>query len=285
MKSWLRLIRPHHWIKNAFILMPIPFALKAGAQLDIGPFLLGLASFSLLSSAVYAFNDLVDAEADRLHPKKRHRPVASGAVSVPAAAACAGLCILTGLGLAWMTRRNSVLAIALVYLACNAVYSLWAKRVAPLDVFLLAVGFLARVLFGCALLSVSPSGWLLLCTFSLALFLGFGKRHGDLALGLDQTHRPSLSGYTRQFLTQAMCIMAATVTVSYALYCIESGMLMPGREMASLPFVVYAVLYYLRLAQREDMAESHVELALKSRVLQVCGAAWAAAVMWSIGMW
>ena len=135
---------------------------------------------------------------------------------------------------------------------------MWPTTLAPstsrcLDVFLLSSGFVIRVLLGCALVSAPPSTWLLLCTTTLALFLGFAKRRADLKEGLDHHHRPSLRGYSMSFLDQAMAICAGVAILSYALYSIEAKVLLPGREMASMPFVAYGILNYLRMADVEDV--------------------------------
>ena len=204
-----------------FVLLPVPFALKAGAHFATVPFLLGLAGFCLVNSAVYTLNDLFDAEADRLHPAKRHRPIAAGKVSERAAAVQTIVLLLAGLSLCSATANPSVPAIVLAYVAINMAYNLGAKHVALLDVFLLSSGFVIRVLLGCALVSASPSPWLLLCTSSLALFLGFTKRRADLTEELDLDHRPSLGGYSKGFLDQAVSISAGVAVLAYALYCIE----------------------------------------------------------------
>ena len=280
-----RLARPTDWIKNVFVLAPVPFAIAAGAEFRLVPFALGLLGFCLINSAVYTLNDLLDIEADRLHPRKRSRPIAAGQVSATAAAIQIGGLSLFGLGLCLATGKMPAVWMVLVYFAVNAVYSLGAKHVAVLDVFLLSSGFVIRVLLGCALLSAAPSPWLLLCTSSLALLLGFTKRRADLAAGLDGNHRPSLRGYSRAFLDQAITISAGVVLLSYALYTIESSVLVKSRAMASMPFVAYGVFNYLRLANVENEGDSPVDIAYNSRSSQLCAAGWIIAVTWSLGMW
>ena len=283
LKNLLELSRPKHWIKNVFVFMPLPFAVASGtAQLDAGRFLLGLFGFCLANSAVYAFNDVYDAERDRLHPKKRRRPVASGRVSVKAALAWCLALALTGAALAYLSGSFRALVIVLVYLALNAFYCLRGKHIALLDVFLLSSGFVLRVLLGCALVAVSASNWLLLCSSALALFLALAKRWGDLTKGLAVEHRPSLAGYNREFLHQAMGIMTAITLISYALYCMEGEVLRPGREFASLPFVVFGVLEYLRKVHVQEDGGSPVETLLSSPALILCGAGWTAAAIWSV---
>ncbi len=282
----VRLARPADWVKNVFVLIPVPFALadasQAGVRLDLLTFTLGLAGFCLVNSAVYTLNDLFDAEADRLHPKKQFRPIAAGQISATAALMLFGVLLLLGMGASAATGKLAVVTMFLVYLAVNVVYSLGAKHLALLDVFLLSSGFVIRVLLGCALVDARPSAWLLLCTSSLAFFLGFTKRRADLTAGLDSSHRPSLRGYSRVFLDQATTICAGVALLSYALYSINSEILAEGREMASMPFVAYGIRDYLRLADLENAGGSPVDIAFSSRSSQLCALGWIAAIAWSL---
>jgi len=281
----LRLARPADWIKNVFVVVPVPFAVKAGASLEVIPFLLGLAGFCLINSAAYTLNDLCDADADRLHPQKKNRPVAAGYVSPKTAALESLVLFALGMALCVATAKVAVIMLVLVYAGINVFYSLGAKSVALLDVFLLSSGFVIRVLLGCALVEASPSAWLILCASSLALFLGFTKRRADLLAGLDADHRASLRGYNRAFLDQAMAITAGVALLSYALYSIDSRVLIEGREMAPIPFVAYGILNYLRLAQTDHAGGSPVKIALTSRSSQICALGWIVAVTWSLGLW
>lgn len=286
--SLIALSRPRHWVKNALVLMPVPFAVASGAHLDAAVFAVGLGGFCLMNSAVYALNDSLDAAADRSHPDKQGRPVAAGSLSAGGARLWSLALVAAGLALAWATRRPGVPALFLVYLAANLLYSLRGRQVALVDVFLLSSGYVIRVLLGCALVQARASNWLLLCTSTLALFLALAKRRADLALGLDARHRPSLSGYSPGFLDQAMVSMLAASLMAYALYCIEGGVLSrlaPGREFATLPFVVFGGLEYLRLVHARGAGGSPVDVLLSSPRLLLCGAGWVAAALWSVGLW
>jgi 4-hydroxybenzoate polyprenyltransferase len=297
----IRLARPKHWVKNVFVLLPVPFAVAAkiaspvpnaaafytGAFLQETwlSFLCGFFGFCLLNSSIYTLNDLFDARADIHHPVKRHRPVASGLVPVWAAALQSILLCACGMLLCLAANKSGTVAIAITYLMVNIAYNMGAKHVALLDVFLLSSGFVLRVLLGCALVSAYPSAWLLLCTSSLALFLGFAKRRADLKVGLDHKHRPSLRGYSLPFLDQAISVCAGTAVLSYALYSIEAKVLLEHREMASMPFVVFGILNYLRMADVEGTGGSPVEIALHSVSTQICVLGWAISVTWSLGLW
>jgi 4-hydroxybenzoate polyprenyltransferase len=280
-----QLARPKDWIKNLFVVVPVPFAIRAGSRFELYPFVCGLCGFCLVNSAVYTFNDLLDATADRLHPQKRNRPLAAGTVPLKAAVMQIAVLLLAGMGLCLATGKPAAVTIALLYVLINVVYCLGAKHLALLDVFFLSSGFVIRVLLGCALVTAAPSAWLLLCTSALSLFLGFAKRRADLGAGVDSNHRPSLRNYSQSFLDHAMTICAGVALLSYALYSIESKVLWPGREMASMPFVAYGILDYLRLADTENAGGSPVEIAFTSRSSQICAVGWAVAVTWSLGLW
>lgn len=285
LKHLVRLARPRDWAKSVFILLPVPFALRAGqGHLDPLLFATGVLGFCLASSGVYAFNDVRDAAADRLHPTKRKRPVASGAVPERVALAWGAGLVLAGLALSAVTGRMAELALVVVYLVLNAFYTLGAKNVPLVDVFLLASGFLIRVLVGCALIGAPPSSWLLLCTVWIALFLAFGKRRADLTRGTGAEDRPRRLGYTTGFLDHAMGIAAGIAMLAYSLYGHETGAFVAGRELASLPFVAFGFLHVLRVAHLDELRDAPVDLAFRSRALQLCGAGWALATAWSLGL-
>ncbi len=278
------LLRPHHWVKNAFVLVPLPFAMATGATPRWSAVALGTLGMCLASSAVYALNDAADAEQDRLHPDKSDRPVASGRVSVGMARILAGCLAAGGLALAALSSSATAASLIATYLLLNVVYSHGAKNVPLVDVFIVSAGFVLRVLLGCALADVTPSSWLLLCSSTLALFLALSKRRGDCARGIGSEHRPSLSGYSLGFLDQATSISAGMAILSYCLYCIEAGVLVVGREFASMPFVLFGVLDYLRISALRPEHTFPVDVFLSSRALLVAGLGWVAAILWSLGL-
>lgn len=282
LSALFELARPKHWVKNVFVFMPVPFALAAGAILDPRSFIFGVAGFCLGNSAVYAFNDAFDAERDRKHETKRLRPVASGRVSVTLALIFSAALLVGGFLLTSFSGREEAIVILAAYVFLNVIYSWWGKHIALVDVFLLSSGFVLRVLLGCALLGVMASSWLLLCSSGLALFLALAKRRADLAKGLGGEHRPSLRGYDLPYLDQAMGITAAMTLMSYALYCMEATVLIPGREFATLPFVVFGVLDYLRICHVRKTGGSPVDLLLSSPTIMACGAGWVASTLWSV---
>lgn len=283
-RDLLHLSRIPHWVKNVFVLMPLPFAAAAGAKIEPWSFLMGLLGFCLASSAVYAFNDAQDAARDRLHPSKRERPVASGRISPALARVWAAGLLAASFGLTAASGHAEAVVVTALYVALNALYSFGAKHLPVVDVFLLASYYMLRVMLGCALVEVVPSNWLLLCTGALALFLALAKRRADIEMGLHSDHRPVLDGYTLGYLDQSMAVMAGTTLIAYALYCREATVMVPGREFATLPLVVFVVLEYLRLVHVKGEGGSPVDLLWRSPLLVACGMGWVATALWSVGL-
>lgn len=277
-------LRPLQWSKSLFVLLPVPFAVAAGAAWSPGAVLGGAAGFALVTSAVYLVNDLVDRARDRRHPVKRHRPLASGALSpgralVLALAVGGGGAALLG---ACAPPEASIWPLLLGYLSLQAAYSGGLKHVALLDAFVLSGGYVLRVLLGCALLEVDPSPWLLLCSSTLALFLAFAKRRGDLAEGLDESHRPSLAGYDRRFLDLAMSIAAGAALLSYALYTLDAPALRADRALAGVPFVALGILEYLRRCLVLGEGAEPVRTALGAPVMWLAGLGYTLATAWGL---
>ncbi len=217
-------LRPHQWVKNLFVLAPLVFSKHLLEQAFLVRSALAVAAFCALSGAVYAFNDIKDVEADRVHPTKRHRPIAAGQLSERAALILAGAlaasALLTCVLLSWQTG-----AWAAAYLTVNLSYSLWLKHVAFVDVALIASGFIARVGAGGAAIAVTPSRWLLVCTGLLATYLAMGKRAHELSAaardGRDATTtRAALAGYRPSWLRLGMFVLGVATATAYVLYTI-----------------------------------------------------------------
>ena len=241
----------------------------------------GLFSFCLAASAVYALNDAQDAERDRAHEEKRHRPIASGRISKPVAYAWSALLGTVSLSLAYATGSSDALLLSVLYLAINIAYSMGAKHVTLLDVFLLSALYLLRVLLGCALLGVEPSNWLLLCSYALALFVALAKRRADVVKGWAGS-TAGARGLQREFLDQAIGISACMQIIGYALYSMEAHVLLPTRKFAALPFVVFGVLDYLRVAHVKGGGGSPTDMLLRSPTLIAVGVGWLGATLWSL---
>lgn len=250
----VKLMRPHQWVKNGFVFFGLVFGHAWHLPAMMHSALLAFAAFCLMSSAVYALNDLRDIEQDRLHPVKRLRPLASGALSPVTAALMSGLLSAGALLLAWQVGDT------LVWLLCaygllNLGYSYGLKRVVVLDVFLISAGFMLRLLAGTTGLGIPPSNWLLMCGLLLTLFLGFAKRRAEMMLMEEGggAHRTVLDHYSAALLDQFITITGACAVVAYALYTVdEDTVRIHGTSdlIYTLPFVLYGLFRYLYLLHR-----------------------------------
>ncbi len=247
----LRLVRPAQWVKNVFVFAALVFA----KQFDPDAVLHAVEAFvvfCLLSGSVYAFNDLFDYREDRQHPTKRNRPVASGAISPPAAGVVA--VSLAAFGMFVSLRMPQGFGItALTYLALNFVYTLWGKHRVLLDVILIAVGFVLRALGGAQAVEVEVSAWLVICTFTLCLFLGFGKRRCELATMSNEkatSHRATLASYTPELLTQLLSTTGGIAVITFLLYTLDPHTPSPRSMVFTTPLVVYAIFRYAMVIAR-----------------------------------
>jgi len=252
MPPLIRLLRPHQWLKNGFVFVGLLFGHAWSDPHKPAQALAAFVAFCLLASGIYVINDLIDRERDRLHPQKKSRPLAAGTVSVPAALALAAACFAGGaaivLGVPGMTAWAPWILLA--YVLMNLGYSFGLKHVVILDVFIIAGGFMLRILAGTLGIGIAPSHWLLLCGLMLTLFLGFAKRRAELgALEADASgHRRVLEHYTAPMLDQFIAIAASGTVISYALYTLSAETLaLHGTRglIATVPFVLYGMLRYL----------------------------------------
>jgi 4-hydroxybenzoate polyprenyltransferase len=282
MLALLRLARPKHWVKNGFVAAPLLFARPEPFQQAMGLAAIAVAVFSLLASAIYCFNDVLDAETDRAHPTKRTRPVASGAVA-PGLAVAWGLLLAGGaLALAWWRLPHAFLAIFGAYVVNNALYNAYLKHVAIADVISIATGFVLRLVAGAIAIGVVASSWLLVCSFSLALFLGFGKRRSELALAEQgRAYRKVLEAYTTSTLDSAMSISATLTLMCYMLYTIApetQATHHTANLVYTVPPVFYAMFRFIFKVQAAK-GETPEELLLSDPVMLGSGAAWVGLVV------
>lgn len=272
----IRLLRPHHWLKNGFVFVGLLFGHAWHDPRLVAQALAAFAAFCLLSSAIYVLNDWRDKEQDRLHPHKRRRPLAAGTISPPVALVLGLICLFGG-GLLAMTCAGQAPWIFLAYVMLNVAYSMGMKHVVILDVFIIAAGFMLRILAGTLGLGIAPSHWLLLCGLMLTLFLGFAKRLAELNALQDDSgsHRRVLEHYTEPMLDQFIAITAAGTVISYALYTVsaETVALHGTRAlMLTVPFVLYGMLRYLWRLHRRDGGEDAVrELLTDIHLLMAVG--------------
>ena len=278
MPPFLRLLRPHQWVKNGFVAAPLFFTPEAVTSDGLATVALGIVAFSAVSSAVYVLNDTVDREADRMHPEKRKRPIASGQISVPTALMLMVLLAVIGFGLGfWLPWPFG--AVLAVYAVMNVAYSFKLKQMAILDVMVIALGFVLRVEAGAALIAVAPSVWILICTGLLALFIALAKRRDDLVRALDQSHRSSLAGYTLPFIDTALTAVLGGLLVSYLIYCTDPAVqakLGSTQLYFTAPFVIAGILRYLQIAIVEQRSGNPTMIAITDKFLITAVAGWLA---------
>jgi 4-hydroxybenzoate polyprenyltransferase len=251
----LRLLRPLQWTKNLLVFAALLFARRFGETLEVERALVVFAAFCMASSALYAFNDLMDRQADRRHPRKRLRPVASGAVAPGGAVAAAVTLALLALLLASSATPPARWCLA-SYIALGAAYSVFLKRVVILDVFVVAAGFVLRAAAGGLAIEVEISPWLLVCTMLLALFLAVAKRRSELReAAAPAAHRSVLGDYTPALLDQMIAVTAACTLMAYVLYTFSEQTVRKfpsGLMPLTALFVVFGLFRYLHLIYRKD---------------------------------
>lgn len=282
LKALVKTMRIRQWTKNGFIF----FALIFDKQLfNPEPFVRTLAGFflfCLVSSAVYLYNDIADVEADRNHPEKKFRPIASGQLPLGVAQLSAALLMAVALPLGYLLSPLFSLILA-SYLVINLLYSRWLKHVPILDVLIVSSGFVLRVAAGVALITVERfSPWLYMITILFSLYIGLGKRRAEMNLLAQgaSAHRRVLDGYTIPLLDQYITIVSGMTIVAYSLYTFSAPNLPENHAMMlTIPFVVYGIFRYLQLIQMGHAAGAPDEVALKDRPLQVTVLLWGLAVI------
>jgi 4-hydroxybenzoate polyprenyltransferase len=282
LKGLIKSMRPRQWTKNVFIFAALVFDKQLFVPDPLLRTLAGFALFCLISSAVYIFNDLVDVQADRQHPQKKDRPIASGVLPVGVAWTAGGLLAAVTLVLGYFLSPAFAGVVAL-YLLINILYSVWLKHVPIVDVLIIAAGFVLRVAAGVTLIQVERfSPWLYVVMTLLALFLGFGKRRAELTL-LAQgagSHRKVLDGYTLPLLDQYILIVSSTTVVAYSLYTFSAPNLPANHVMMlTIPFVVYTIFRYLYLIHVENAGGAPEDILLSDRPFQVAMVLWALVVI------
>lgn len=280
----LKLMRPHQYIKNIFIFIPLFFALKitnTGLLLDS---FIAFAAFSMAASSVYILNDYFDIEDDKNHPKKRFRPLASGGVSKKE-----GIIMMILLFVGSMALIScfsfSAAAILLFYVMMNIAYSLYLKHIAILDVTIIAIGFVLRLFMGSVVTGIVLSHWIVIMTFLLALFMALAKRRDDVLIykNTGEKMRRVVDGYSLQFLDIAMAIMASVVIVSYVMYTSSVDVMerMNSQYLyLTALFVIMGVMRYLQIAFVFLDSGSPTQIVLKDRFIQMTLVSWLVSFVW-----
>jgi len=276
----IRLIRPRQWTKNLAVFAALVFAGELN-QLDaLVVSILAFVALCLVSAALYAANDALDAERDRLHPLKRERPVAAGRIRVGQAWAISAVLLVAGLALsAWLGWP--FLACVAAYLGLQLLYIFWLKNVVIVDMIVIALGFTIRAVAGAEVLSVPVSPWLIICTGLLALFLAAAKRrHEILLLGGDGlAHRAVLAEYSAELLDSFMVTISAATIACYALYTFFEGAGPGSSMMLTIPFVLYGVLRYQYLVFSKDVGGRPEDVLLGDRPIILAVVLWAASAV------
>lgn len=283
-RSTLKLIRPHQYIKNFFVFAPLFFA----AQFMNIPLLINSViaffAFSLAASSIYVLNDYLDIEDDKQHPKKKMRPLASGAISKPQAIIIMAIMFFSSIALLLPTSIEA-LGIMLIYVVMNIAYSMRLKHVAVLDVTIIAIGFVLRLFIGSVVTGIPLSSWIVVMTFLLALFMALAKRRDDVLIYLDtgKKMRKVIDGYNLQLVDTAMAIMASVVIVAYITYTTSAEVAArvdsPYLYLTAL-FVILGIMRYLQIAYVHLDSGSPTKIVTRDRFIQLVLAGWLISFTW-----
>lgn len=283
LKYIFKAMRPRQWTKNGFIFAAIVFDRKLLDLVSFERTLVTFILFCLLSSSVYLINDIMDVEADRNHPIKKNRPIASGKLSVRLAIVVGIILLLISLTGAYFLSIGLTIIFA-IYFLLNLAYSKWLKHFPIIDVLVIAACFVLRVAAGVSVIDVQRfSPWLYVVTTLLALYLGFGKRRAEMVVLVPentQSHRKVLSGYSLDLIDQLITIVSSTTIIAYSLYTFSAPNLPANHAMMlTIPFVIYGVFRYLSLIQIKKAGGEPEELLLKDRPLQITILLWAISIV------
>jgi 4-hydroxybenzoate polyprenyltransferase len=284
LKALIKTMRPRQWPKNAFVLAAVVFdrQLSLSNPEPLIRSLIGVLLFCLLSSSVYIINDLMDIDADRNHPKKRMRPIASGQLPIPTAIGYAVFLVIFTFSMAYLLSKTFLL-IAAFYFVVNLAYSIWLKHVTLVDVLIIALGFVLRVGAGVTIIDVERfSPWLYVVMTLGALYIGFGKRRAELTLLNNDAnaHRRVLAGYNIPLLDQLITIVSSSTILTYSLYTFSAPNLPKNHAMMlTIPFVLYGVFRYLYLIHVKREGGEPEEMLLTDRPLQATILLWGLSIL------
>ena len=260
-------MRPKQWVKNLFVFAGLIFSRNLMDPYLFVKVALGFALFSLMASSMYLFNDIRDIGNDRNHREKRRRPIAAGELKVSTAYMVSAMLVVVSLICgSWLDSK--FFAILAIYGIANVLYSIRLKQMVIVDIMIIAFGFVLRVIGGTVLAGVSPSDWLIICTMTISLFLGFSKRRQELVLAGANAgdQRLVLRNYSLPFLDQMIAVVTACTVISYALYTVSSETIarFGTRNLVfTIPFVLYGIFRYLYLVYHRVSGENPTEMILK----------------------
>ena len=277
-RALINLARPQQYIKNVFIFLPIFFAHKLFDSHALIQTCWAFVVFCLAASSVYVVNDIFDVEVDRLHPTKKNRPLAAGILGKREAFLFAGILLLSSVLLTLYQLSLTLLVLLGSYLLLNYLYSCVLKKYAIIDITAIAVGFIIRVFAGGLAADLLPSHWLIIMTYLLALFLALAKRRDDLILmSRGQKVRQNIDGYSLEFVSHSMVIMAAVIIVSYILYTVSPEIIKIHKTTnlyLTTFFVIIGLLRYMQITFVEQQSGSPTIIILRDHFLQVVIVLW-----------
>ncbi|MDD7224553.1 MAG: decaprenyl-phosphate phosphoribosyltransferase [Prevotella sp.] len=275
----LKILRPHQWVKNTFIFIPLFFGGSLFDMADWTSSLVAFVAFSFAASAIYSINDIVDVEADKKHPKKCKRPIAAGLVSKRQASLLAIILAIAALALPFLLNNWMLSVVIALYLAMNLCYCIRLKHYAIIDVCLVALGFVMRIVAGGVATDIVLSRWIVMMTFLLTLFLSFAKRRDDVLI-MNETGmapRKNTSRYNLTFINQAITITGGVMLVCYIMYTVSPEVIerfnSPNLYMTSF-FVILGLLRYIQLTVVDERSGEPTRLVLSDRLIQLIIAGW-----------
>lgn len=282
----IQLVRPHHYVKNLLIFLPLFFALKITDVELLFNTLIAFIAFSISASAIYVLNDYFDIEDDRLHPKKKLRPLASGSISKNQALVIMTVLFIVGFSLITIlsVKASSIL---IIYVIINIFYSFYLKHIAIIDITIIAIGFILRLFVGAAVSNTQLSMWIVIMTFLSALFLALAKRRDDVLIYLNtgKKMRKVIDGYNLQFLDAAMIIMASVVIVAYTIYTTSAEVIERVHSeylYLTALFVILGILRYLQITFVLKDSGSPTRIVLKDHFIQLTLLGWISTFSWII---
>lgn len=281
-KTSIRLMRPKHWIKNMFIFFALIFSRNLFNLDAVGASITAFIAFSFAASFVYIINDMKDIEKDRAHPRKKNRPLASGEIKSGLAIIIAFINIFIAIGLSYLININTMI-IVIAYILINILYSFKIKHIVILDVIFIAIGFVLRVMAGAIAINVEVTSWILLTSFCISLFLGFGKRRNELVLlqKIQDNYRPVLDSYDFKLLDNMITSSASLTILTYGLYTIDKSVIErfnTDKLIFTVPFVIYGVYKYMHILYKGNAGDP-VEVVTKDPYIIINVLLWGISVI------
>lgn len=282
MSTYLLLLRPQQWLKNLFVFLPIFFAGQLSNTNSLLDASFAFIAFSLTASAVYCINDIVDIEDDKKHQTKRNRPIASGKVSVGIAIIISIILVCTAIGIIifFAPHNKDKQAITLLcYLIMNMLYCFWLKKIAILDVMIIATGFVLRLYIGGEAVNIELTNWIVLMTYLLTLFMGLAKRRDDIIIfnknGIEV--RENVKKYNIEFINQMLSLLATITIVCYIMYTMSNDVINRFNSnylYLTTIFVLAGISRYLQLSLVDQKTGSPTKILIKDRFIQICIVLW-----------